>query len=88
MESLDEITKSTGKPGFFKHVFNFNEESKAEMLAPIKAHIQMVLDKESAKAALSTPDMPWAPPPAPAPEAPTPPTAEPAPAPAPAPSNP
>ena len=32
MESLDEITKSTGKPGFFKHVFNFNEESKAEML--------------------------------------------------------
>jgi hypothetical protein len=32
MESLDEITKSTGKPGFIKHVFNFNEESKAEML--------------------------------------------------------
>lgn len=32
MESLEEITKSTGKPGFFKHVFNFNEESKAEML--------------------------------------------------------
>lgn len=32
MESLEEITKSNGKPGFFKHVFNFNEESKAEML--------------------------------------------------------
>jgi len=33
MESLDELTKtSNGKPGFFKHVFNFDEESKAEML--------------------------------------------------------
>jgi hypothetical protein len=33
MESLDELSKSgSGKPGFFKHVFNFNEESKAEML--------------------------------------------------------
>ena len=56
-------------------------ESKPEMLAPIKAHIQMVLDKESAKAALSTPDMPWAPPSAPMPAPPAPPTAEPAPAP-------
>ena len=29
MESLEELTKSTnGKPGFFKHVFNFNDESK------------------------------------------------------------
>jgi hypothetical protein len=33
MESLDELSKtSSGKPGFFKHVFNFDEESKAEML--------------------------------------------------------
>ncbi len=32
MESLDELTKtSSGKPGFFKHVFNFDEDSKAEM---------------------------------------------------------
>ncbi len=29
MESLDELTKATnGKPGFFKHVFNFNDDSK------------------------------------------------------------
>jgi hypothetical protein len=33
MESLDELSKtSNGKPGFFKHVFNFDEQSKAEML--------------------------------------------------------
>lgn len=33
MESLDELSKSSnGKPGFFKHVFNFNEDSKSEML--------------------------------------------------------
>jgi hypothetical protein len=33
MESLDELSKiNSGKPGFFKHVFNFDEESKAEML--------------------------------------------------------
>jgi hypothetical protein len=33
MESLDELSKSTsGKQGFFKHVFNFDEDSKAEML--------------------------------------------------------
>ena len=33
MESLDELSKTTsGKPGFFKHVFNFDEESKVEML--------------------------------------------------------
>ena len=33
MESLDELSKtSSGKPGFFKHVFNFDEESKVEML--------------------------------------------------------
>jgi hypothetical protein len=32
MESLDELSKSSGKGGFFKHVFNFDEESKADML--------------------------------------------------------
>jgi hypothetical protein len=33
MESLDELSKiNSGKPGFFKHVFNFDEESKADML--------------------------------------------------------
>lgn len=33
MESLDELSKtSSGKGGFIKHVFNFDEESKAEML--------------------------------------------------------
>ena len=33
MESLDELSKATnGKPGFFKHVFNFNDESKSEMI--------------------------------------------------------
>ena len=33
MESLDELSKtSSGKPGFLKHVLNFDEESKLEML--------------------------------------------------------
>ena len=33
MESLDELSKtSSGKPGFIKHVFNFDEASKSEML--------------------------------------------------------
>jgi hypothetical protein len=33
MESLDELSKiNPGKSGFFKHVFNFDEESKGEML--------------------------------------------------------
>lgn len=33
MESLDELAKSSNnKTGFIKHVFNFNEDSKAEML--------------------------------------------------------
>ena len=33
MESLDELSKTTnGKPGFFKHVFNFDEDSKCEMI--------------------------------------------------------
>jgi len=32
MESLDEITKTNSKKSFFKHVFNFNDDSKEEML--------------------------------------------------------
>jgi hypothetical protein len=33
METLDELSKTTnGKIGFFKHVFNFNNESKNEMM--------------------------------------------------------
>ena len=33
MESLEELTKSTnGKPGFFKHVFNFNDDSKNDIM--------------------------------------------------------
>ena len=33
MESLDELSKTaSGKAGFFKHVFNFDEDSKATML--------------------------------------------------------
>ena len=33
MDSLDELSKiNSNKSGFFKHVFNFNEDSKCEML--------------------------------------------------------
>jgi len=33
MESLDELSKTShGKPGFLKHVFNFDEDSKSDML--------------------------------------------------------
>jgi len=32
METLDEITKTNSKKSFFKHVFNFNDDSKEEML--------------------------------------------------------
>lgn len=43
-------------------------EGACENMDSIKAHIQFVLDKECAKAALASPNMPWAP----APEAPAP----------------
>lgn len=44
MESLDELTKSTsGKPGFFKHVFNFNDESKSTMLNIIQYAVLAVI---------------------------------------------
>jgi hypothetical protein len=32
MESLDEMKNKSSKPGFFKHVFNFDNDSKEEML--------------------------------------------------------
>jgi len=32
MDTFEELTKSNGKPGFFKHVFNFDDDSKADML--------------------------------------------------------
>ena len=44
MESLDELSKtSNGKPGFFKHVFNFNQESKDEMLNIIQFAILAII---------------------------------------------
>ena len=44
MESLDELSKSNnGKPGFFKHVFNFNQESKDEMLNIIQYAILAII---------------------------------------------
>jgi hypothetical protein len=44
MESLDELSKTNhGKPGFFKHVFNFNQESKDEMLNIIQYAILAII---------------------------------------------
>ena len=44
MESLDELSKtSNSKPGFFKHVFNFNQESKDEMLNIIQFAILAII---------------------------------------------
>lgn len=43
-----------------------------ENMDSVKAHIQYVLDKETAKAALAQEALPWAPPPAPEPTPPTP----------------
>ena len=40
MESLDELSKTShGKPGFIKHVFNFDENSKAEILNIIQSSV-------------------------------------------------
>ena len=44
MDSLEELTKSNGKTGFFKHVFNFDDESKADMLNIIQ--YSKIPDKE------------------------------------------
>jgi hypothetical protein len=44
MESLDELSKSSnGKPGFIKHVFNFNEESKSDMLNIIQYAVLAII---------------------------------------------
>jgi hypothetical protein len=43
MDSLEELTKSNGKTGFFKHVFNFDEESKADMLNIIQYAVLAIL---------------------------------------------
>lgn len=43
MDSLEELTKSNGKTGFFKHVFNFDEESKADMLNIIQYSVLAIL---------------------------------------------
>ena len=43
MESLDELSKTSGKPSFFKHVFNFNDESKSEMLNIIQYAVLAVI---------------------------------------------
>ena len=44
MESLDELSKiNNGKPGFFKHVFNFNQNSKDEMLNVVQYAILAII---------------------------------------------
>jgi hypothetical protein len=43
MDSLEELTKSNGKTGFFKHVFNFDEESKIDMLNIIQYSVLAIL---------------------------------------------
>jgi hypothetical protein len=44
MESLEELSKTTsGKPGFFKHVFNFDQDSKAEMLNIIQYAVLAII---------------------------------------------
>ena len=44
METLDELSKTTsGKPGFVKHVFNFDEQSKAEMLNIIQYAVLAII---------------------------------------------
>jgi hypothetical protein len=44
MESLDELTKSnSGKGGFFRHVFNFEQDSKNEMLNIIQYSVLAII---------------------------------------------
>lgn len=43
MDNFDELTKTNGKPGFFKHVFNFDDESKAEMLNIIQYAVLAII---------------------------------------------
>lgn len=43
METLDEITKSVKPSGFFNHVFNFNDESKDEMMNIVQYAVLAIL---------------------------------------------
>lgn len=43
MDTLEELTKSNGKTGFFKHVFNFDEESKTDMLNVVQYGVLAIL---------------------------------------------
>ena len=43
MDTLEEFTKSNGKTGFFKHVFNFDEESKTDMLNIVQYGVLAIL---------------------------------------------
>ena len=43
MDTLEELTKSNGKTGFFKHVFNFDEESKTDMLNIVQYGVLAIL---------------------------------------------
>lgn len=43
MDSLEELTKSNGKNGFFKHVFNFDDDSKSDMLNVMQYSVLAIL---------------------------------------------
>jgi hypothetical protein len=43
METLDEITKSVKPSGFMNHVFNFNDESKEEMMNIVQYAVLAIL---------------------------------------------
>lgn len=43
MDTFEELTKSNGKTGFFKHVFNFDEESKIDILNIIQYAVLAIL---------------------------------------------
>jgi hypothetical protein len=43
MDSFEELTKTNGKIGFFKHVFNFDDESKIEMLNIIQYSVLAII---------------------------------------------
>lgn len=43
MESISELSKSSTNPGFFKHVFNFDDDSKEDMLNIIQYAITAII---------------------------------------------
>lgn len=43
MDNFDELTKSNGKIGFFKHVFNFDDDSKVEMLNIVQYSVLAII---------------------------------------------